>query len=257
MIRVFEDFEAASSAMDCESVSDGGGGGAGLSVSVPAVFGGDSGVGIALRGERETQNVTTDGAAPASVILRSNTETGVLRMTTQQQHATEPLVIYRQHQAAPSLPVQREPMSHQYSFSGFSPLETTTPSSPSYASSVGAARVATSPITDQPMSPGGSSGSGGGSGSTAGGSSLSSGNTGHSGCSVSTSDLLTRTKNPVLPSIYIDNSLIVPEPTKTKYQVWLLTLIYFNPRCEWVAGGYGLTPKLNAFTTTRLTSPNC
>ena len=175
-------------------------------------------------------------------------------MTTQQQHATEPLVIYRQHQAAPSLPVQREPMSHQYSFSGFSPLETTTPSSPSYASSVGAARVATSPITDQPMSPGGSSGSGGGSGSTAGGSSLSSGNTGHSGCSVSTSDLLTRTKNPVLPSIYIDNSLIVPEPTKTKYQVWLLTLIYFNPRCEWVAGGYGMTPKLNAFTTTRLTS---
>ena len=31
------------------------------------------------------------------------------------------------------------------------------------------------------------------------------------------SDLFTRTKNPVLPSIYIDNSLIVPEPTKQKY----------------------------------------
>lgn len=32
-----------------------------------------------------------------------------------------------------------------------------------------------------------------------------------------TGDLFTRTKNPVLPSIYIDNSLIVPEPTKQKY----------------------------------------
>merc|ERR1719468_179461 len=30
-------------------------------------------------------------------------------------------------------------------------------------------------------------------------------------------DLLTRTKNPVLPSVYIDNSLIVPEPSKQKY----------------------------------------
>jgi hypothetical protein len=32
------------------------------------------------------------------------------------------------------------------------------------------------------------------------------------------SDFLTRTKNPVLPSVYIDNSLIVPEPSKQKYQ---------------------------------------
>ena len=104
MMRVFEDFGAESSAMDCDTVSDGGGGGVGLSVSVPAsVFGGGSDVGIALRGERETQNVTTDVeataadavAAAASVILRSNAESGVLRMTTQQQHATEPLVIYR------------------------------------------------------------------------------------------------------------------------------------------------------------------
>ena len=31
------------------------------------------------------------------------------------------------------------------------------------------------------------------------------------------SDFLTRTKNPVLPSVYIDNSLIVPEPSKQKY----------------------------------------
>lgn len=31
-------------------------------------------------------------------------------------------------------------------------------------------------------------------------------------------DFLTRTKNPVLPSVYIDNSLIVPEPSKQKYQ---------------------------------------
>ena len=31
------------------------------------------------------------------------------------------------------------------------------------------------------------------------------------------SDMLTRTKNPVLPSVYIDNSLIVPEPSKQKY----------------------------------------
>ena len=31
------------------------------------------------------------------------------------------------------------------------------------------------------------------------------------------SDILTRTKNPVLPSVYIDNSLIVPEPSKQKY----------------------------------------
>jgi len=30
-------------------------------------------------------------------------------------------------------------------------------------------------------------------------------------------DVLTRTKNPVLPSVYIDNSLIVPEPSKHKY----------------------------------------
>jgi len=30
-------------------------------------------------------------------------------------------------------------------------------------------------------------------------------------------DVLTRTKNPVLPSVYIDNSLIVPEPSKQKY----------------------------------------
>ena len=29
--------------------------------------------------------------------------------------------------------------------------------------------------------------------------------------------MLTRTKNPVLPSVYIDNSLIVPEPSKQKY----------------------------------------
>ena len=28
---------------------------------------------------------------------------------------------------------------------------------------------------------------------------------------------MTRTKNPVLPSVYIDNSLIVPEPSKQKY----------------------------------------
>ena len=34
----------------------------------------------------------------------------------------------------------------------------------------------------------------------------------HSRC-----DVLTRTKNPVLPSVYIDNSLIVPEPSKHKY----------------------------------------
>jgi hypothetical protein len=31
------------------------------------------------------------------------------------------------------------------------------------------------------------------------------------------SDMLTRTKNPVLPSVYIDNSLIVPEPSTQKY----------------------------------------
>jgi DNA-directed RNA polymerase subunit RPC12/RpoP len=31
------------------------------------------------------------------------------------------------------------------------------------------------------------------------------------------SDILTRTKNPVLPSVYIDSALIVPEPSKQKY----------------------------------------
>ena len=56
-----------------------------------------------------------------------------------------------------------------------------------------------SPQLPQQLSPSGSGGSSSGGGS-------------------SCADLLTRTKNPVLPSIYIDNSLIVPEPTKQKYQ---------------------------------------
>jgi len=46
------------------------------------------------------------------------------------------------------------------------------------------------------------------------------------GASPMMSDLFTRTKNPVLPSIYIDNSLIVPEPTKTKYSHSTHSLIF-------------------------------
>lgn len=41
--------------------------------------------------------------------------------------------------------------------------------------------------------------------------------TGFKGPSKMMSDLFTRTKNPVLPSVYIDNNLIVPEPSKQKY----------------------------------------
>ena len=41
-------------------------------------------------------------------------------------------------------------------------------------------------------------------------------------------DLLTRTKNPVLPSVYIDNSLIVPEPSKQKYHITQGPGLIFN-----------------------------
>ena len=164
-----------------------------LSVSVPAAV---------VFGRTETQQ------AEAAVNIAAAT-TAATDPVPQQQ---PPLVIFRppvdmstsqpqqqqQQIAAAATAVLEQPSRElsRFFFDGF-PMDEAAGSS-SYSP---AAAVATEiEKQQQQLSP--SSGSGGSS----------------SGTGSSCADLLTRTKNPVLPNVYIDNSLIVPEPTKQKYQ---------------------------------------